>query len=148
MSFRKLWVAFGLVVVLSFAVLGWMGIRIYQEAPPIPERVVTTTGAQVIGPGDISDGQNVWQSLGGQEIGSIFGHGAYLAPDWTADYLHREATILQERGIDPKTLRINTYDPATKTLTISNDFACVLRKPIDPDELLDAVQRCLNQRLA
>ncbi|HTM02082.1 MAG TPA: nitric-oxide reductase large subunit [Vicinamibacterales bacterium] len=94
MSFRKLWIAFGLVVVSSFAVLAWMGVRIYQEAPPIPERVVTSAGQQLIGPGEISDGQNVWQSMGGMEVGSIWGHGSYVAPDWTADWLHREATFI------------------------------------------------------
>jgi nitric oxide reductase subunit B len=94
MSFRNLWIAFGLVVVLSFAVLGWTGLRIYQSAPPVPDRVVTTDGRQLIGPSDIHDGQNVWQSIGGMEVGSIWGHGSYVAPDWTADWLHREAMFI------------------------------------------------------
>ena len=50
MSFRKLWIAFASVIILSFAVLGWTGIRIYQQAPPVPERVVTTDGTELIGP--------------------------------------------------------------------------------------------------
>ena len=79
---------------LSFAVLGWTGFRIYQSAPPVPDRVVTTDGRQLIGPRDIHDGQNVWQSMGGMEVGSIWGHGSYVAPDWTADWLHREAVFI------------------------------------------------------
>lgn len=94
MSFRRLWIAFGLVVVLSFAVLGWTGVRIYQSAPPVPDRVVTTDGRELIGPGDIHAGQNVWQSMGGMEVGSVWGHGSYVAPDWTADWLHREAMFI------------------------------------------------------
>jgi nitric oxide reductase subunit B len=94
MSFGKLWMAFALVVLLSFAALGWLGVRIYQEAPPIPDRVITAAGEQVIGPGEITDGQNIWQSLGGMEVGSIWGHGSYVAPDWTADWLHREASFI------------------------------------------------------
>ena len=94
MSVRRLWLAFGLVVGLSFAVLGWTGVRIYQSAPPIPDRVITTDGREVIGPEDIHSGQNVWQSLGGMEVGSIWGHGSYVAPDWTADWLHREALFI------------------------------------------------------
>ena len=94
MTFRRLWVAFGCVVSLSFAVLGWTGIRIYQSAPPVPERVVSSDGRQLIGPGDIHGGQNVWQSIGGMEVGSIWGHGSYVAPDWTADWLHREALFV------------------------------------------------------
>src|SRR5215204_6205454 len=97
MSFRRLWIAFALVVSLSFAVLGWTGIQIYQSAPPVPERVVTLEGRQVINPGDIHDGQNVWQSMGGMEVGSIWGHGAYVAPDWSADWLHREAIFILDR---------------------------------------------------
>ena len=37
---KRYWIAFITVVTVSFAVLGWVGVRIYQEAPPIPERVV------------------------------------------------------------------------------------------------------------
>ena len=65
---RKLWVAFTAVVVLSFAVLGWIGFRIYQQAPPVPARVVTADGRQVIGPDKIYGGQNVWQSIGGGDV--------------------------------------------------------------------------------
>ena len=94
---RKLWLAFTAVVVLSFAVLGWTGFRIYQQAPPVPTRVVTTDGRQLIGPGEIYGGQNVWQSIGGMEVGSVWGHGSYVAPDWTADWLHREAMFILDR---------------------------------------------------
>ena len=91
---RKLWLYAAVMVIGSFGVLGWIGTRIYQEMPPIPERVVTTDGREVIGSGEIGRGQNVWQSLGGMEVGSIWGHGSYVAPDWTADWLHREATAV------------------------------------------------------
>src|SRR3546814_2736698 len=39
---------------------------------------------------DIMAGQAAWQSTGGMQLGSIWGHGAYQAPDWSADWLHRE----------------------------------------------------------
>jgi nitric oxide reductase subunit B len=96
-STRRLWQAFAVVVASSFAVLGYLGVRIYQEMPPVPEQVVTTAGVGVIEPGDIARGQNVWQSMGGMEVGSIWGHGSYLAPDWTADWLHRESTFILDR---------------------------------------------------
>ena len=91
---KKLWVSFVLVFFLSFAVLGWIGTRIYQKMPPLPDAVVTTEGAVVIPSGDVEHGQNVWQALGGMEVGSVWGHGSYVAPDWTADWLHREATFV------------------------------------------------------
>jgi nitric oxide reductase subunit B len=75
---------------VSFGILGWIGTRIYQEMPPIPDRVATTDGKEFIASGEIGRGQNVWQSMGGMQVGSIWGHGSYVAPDWTADWLHRE----------------------------------------------------------
>jgi nitric oxide reductase subunit B len=87
---RRLWLAFFLVTTVSFGVLGLLGSRIYQQAPPIPERVISETGEVIFDSGSVQRGQDVWRSLGGMEIGSVWGHGAYVAPDWTADWLHRE----------------------------------------------------------
>jgi len=137
---RRLWIAFTFVMVVSFLVLGWIGTRIYQEMPPIPAQVVVSDGTVLIGEGDILAGQNVWQSMGGMEVGSIWGHGSYVAPDWTADWLHREAVFILDRwsnsdyGSDfdsldnekqaqlvarlTKLLHTNTYDPSTGTVTV------------------------------
>jgi nitric oxide reductase subunit B len=94
MNYRKLWITFSIVVIASFAVLGIFGVEIYRKAPPIPHRVVTTDGQVLFTDQNIKDGQNVWQAAGGQEMGSIWGHGAYLAPDWSADWLHRELVYM------------------------------------------------------
>src|SRR5262245_17304313 len=94
---RRYWIAFIAVLAASFAVLGFTGLRIYQSAPPIPEKVIATDGRVVTTGDEIRDGQNVWQAMGGMEMGSIWGHGSYVAPDWTADWLHREASFVLER---------------------------------------------------
>jgi nitric oxide reductase subunit B len=94
---KRLWWSFAAVLVLSFGVLGWIGTRIYQEKPPIPTSVVTSAGQTVFEAGLIEKGQNVWQSMGGMQVGSIWGHGSYVAPDWTADWLHRELTFVLDR---------------------------------------------------
>jgi nitric oxide reductase subunit B len=91
---KKYWVAFTVIVVISFSILGWVGTRIYQEAPPIPEKVVTSDGVTVFTKTDIEEGQNIWQALGGMEVGTVWGHGSYVAPDWTADWLHRESMFV------------------------------------------------------
>lgn len=91
---KKFWIGFTAVVVLSFVILGWVGVRIYQEKPPVPSSVVTENGTVMLTGDDIELGKNVWQSLGGMEIGSVWGHGSYVAPDWTADYLHRESIYI------------------------------------------------------
>ncbi len=140
MTQKKLWIAFALVVGISFAVLLYYGNQIYQQAPPVPERVTNEKGELLFTGEEIKDGQNIWQSVGGQEVGSVWGHGAYVAPDWTADYLHREAQYLlnrwsqEEQGkafdqldeVEQATmerrlqqfLRTNSYDEATSTLVI------------------------------
>lgn len=142
MKTKTLWIGFTLVMVISFGILGFFGREIYRKAPPIPEKVITADGTVLMTDADIKDGQNVWQSMGGQEVGSIWGHGAYLAPDWTADWLHREAVfildewaqkdyattydaldkekqaVLQQRL--KQEVRNNTYDPQTKTITVSD----------------------------
>jgi nitric oxide reductase subunit B len=137
---KRYWFAFIAVVVISFGVLGWTGVRIYQEAPPIPDRIVTTQGQELVATGQISRGQNVWQAMGGMQVGSVWGHGSYVAPDWTADWLHREATFILDEwaqrehgavyGALPATeqgalrarltalIRKNTFDESTRTLVL------------------------------
>ena len=138
---KRLWISFAAVLAISFSVLGWIGTRIYQEMPPLPSRIVDTSGAVVVADGDIGRGQNVWQALGGMEVGSIWGHGSYVAPDWTADWLHRESSfVLDEwsnaefgvpyarlsaedqgklRGRLEPIYRKNDYDAATNTIRIA-----------------------------
>src|SRR5690606_38609529 len=90
-NLTRLWVGLTLVFVVSFAILGYYGGEIYQTMPPVPKRVITSDGEVLFTEKEIKDGQNVWQSIGGQEVGTIWGHRAYVAPDWNADWLHREA---------------------------------------------------------
>ena len=141
MTTKKLWIGFIAVMALSFSVLLYFGREIYRQAPPIPVKVITTDGTVLFTGQNIKDGQNVWQSMGGQEVGTVWGHGAYLAPDWSADWLHKEAVYilnklaLKQDGIPydqlsderkaflkiilQKELRKNTYDPSTGILTVS-----------------------------
>ena len=91
---RRHWLAFFIVIMASFIVLGWQGVVIYHQAPPIPKAFVTPDNREIISGETITRGQNVWQSIGGMEVGSVWGHGSYVAPDWSSDYLHRELTFI------------------------------------------------------
>ena len=93
---RRLWIGLGLLLAVAFAILLAMGRELYLKAPPMPERVVSASGQALYTRGDIELGRRVWQSIGGQQLGSIWGHGALVAPDWSADWLHREALALVE----------------------------------------------------
>jgi nitric oxide reductase subunit B len=149
MKNNTLWRWLALVFVLSFGALSYLGWQIYQSAPPIPQKVVTTDG-QVLYTGEqIQRGQQVWLAAGGQQQGTVWGHGAYVAPDWSADWLHREALELQalrakaivadatklttsERGgVDASVkdeLRHNTYDAANSSITVSAVRAQAIRR--------------------
>ncbi|MBX7259634.1 MAG: nitric-oxide reductase large subunit [Candidatus Hydrogenedentes bacterium] len=96
MNYRRLWIGLFAVMAGSFTVLGYYGVEIYRQAPPIPERVVSASGKVLFTGDNIRNGQNVWQSTGGQQVGTVWGHGSYVAPDWSADFLHRESEWLLE----------------------------------------------------
>ncbi|MCX6229519.1 MAG: nitric-oxide reductase large subunit [Bacteroidia bacterium] len=142
MKTKKLWISFILVMTISFSVLVYYGREIYRKAPPIPDKVMTADGKVLFTGQDIKDGQNVWQSTGGQELGTVWGHGAYQAPDWSADWLHKEATFMLDKlamqadslPYDKEShqrqaslkiklqedIRQNRYQEATKTLVVSD----------------------------
>lgn len=152
-EYRKLWWTLITVLLVTFAILGFSGKEIYKHAPPIPEQVVSESQQLLMTKQDILDGQTAWQSTGGMQIGSIWGHGAYQAPDWTADWLHRELLAwlelaAQERfGVSYDTLegqdqaslhyalqqeyRTNTYDSNTGVLSISERRAAAITQTAD-----------------
>jgi nitric oxide reductase subunit B len=145
MRYVKLWVLFAIVTLGSLGVLSYYGVQIWQHQPPIPSAIKTAEGRILFDQQIIHDGQNVWQSIGGQELGSIWGHGSYVAPDWTADYLHRESLYLlqlwakRDFGAEyaklntdqqaqlqnrlKQEIRTNTYNPESGTITLSPDRA-------------------------
>lgn len=91
-EFKRHWIALIAILIVTFSLLGWGGVEIYRTTPPIPEKFVDRTGQVVMTKDDILNGQSAWQSTGGMQLGSVYGHGALQAPDWTADFLHRELT--------------------------------------------------------
>ncbi len=118
-----------LVVLFGFFVLGLLAYRTYQAKPPIPERVVNPQGAPIYTAEDVQSGQRVFLGNGLMEYGSVFGHGAYLGPDYTADYLRRSSDFVKrsyggaasDRATSQtiETFRTNRYDERTGTLTLT-----------------------------
>ncbi|MDT8439512.1 MAG: nitric-oxide reductase large subunit [Wenzhouxiangellaceae bacterium] len=139
---QRLWWILGVMFTISFGALLLIGSQIYREMPPIPEAVVTESGDVLYTRDDIQRGRQVWQTLGGQQTGSVWGHGAYVAPDWSADWLHREAVALLDlrararhgqpydalaepaqaalRSALEVEMRSNTHDPASNRITVSD----------------------------
>jgi nitric oxide reductase subunit B len=144
---KRLWKWLGAIFLLSFAVLGWLGREIYLAAPPIAN-VQVKDGPVLFTATQVEDGQRAWRAAGGQQLGSVWGHGAYVAPDWSADWLHREAIALRGQlarkhfgadygtldtagraGVDARVkeeMRANTYDAATNTITVGPERAAAI----------------------
>ena len=113
-----------LTFVIGFAILSYLAIRIYQDHAPVPGRIVSESGETFLTEEDILQGQEHFLTYGLMQYGTVYGHGAYRGPDFTADYLHRagaaHAGALRRRRGGPdrvrKELRENRYDPETETL--------------------------------
>ena len=123
-SLKRLWVILSLGLTFMFGTLLYFGGEIYRQAPPIPASYEVNSGKVLYTRDDILRGQTVWQSTGGMQQGSIWGHGSYLAPDWSADWLHREALALR-KYVDAESavrlMRSNTYDPTTEKVVLHAD---------------------------
>lgn len=99
MIIGKGWVqGIALVLLFSFFVMGILTYRTYTASMPEPERTVTTSGELLYTADNIKAGQRLFQARGLMQYGSIMGHGAYLGPDFTAEYL-RKATEFTDRQI-------------------------------------------------
>ena len=149
---RKLWTWLAVICVLSFAVLGWVGTEIYLTAPPIPKQVISTQGEVLFAEGQVQLGQEAWLSAGGQQLDSVWGHGSYVAPDWSADWLHREALALREilaqrtfgtqfdqlgvgqqaelNALLKSEMRRNRYDAKTETIVLSKERAEAVKQVV------------------
>src|SRR6516225_5753623 len=106
-----------LTYLFGFTVLGLLAYLAYAEQPPIPARVLSERGNTIFTRQDVFDGRLVFQRYGLMEYGTIYGHGAYLGPDFTADYLHRLSIALgaeqaEQAGPVATQLHRNTFDAA------------------------------------
>ncbi len=119
--------AAGIVLIIGFLIMGILAYYTYSDEPPIPEMVKASDGSVLFTRADIQAGQQIFLSNGLMEYGSIFGHGAYLGPDFTTEYLHRAALSSLEFYGGPasdtaqaKTIadfKTNRYDAANGVLT-------------------------------
>ena len=125
MTVSSLWLQGSILTfIVGFAILTFSAVRIYQDHAPVPERIVDESGNVLFTKQQILDGQEQFLTYGLMQFGTVYGHGAYLGPDFTADYLHRMALHMNKRyGGDEAArartgheLHANRYDPRTGTL--------------------------------
>ena len=141
-----------LVMVVGLTGLIAITLLAYRNAPPIPARIVDASGTSVFTGDDISNGQALFLRYGLMDNGTIWGHGAYLGPDYSAEALHRigenTAAALAQRqygqplaALTPMqmaairsevavTLKTNRYDAASDTLHLTEPEAQAYRSQI------------------
>ncbi len=108
-----------------------------------------STGTVVFTGADIQMGQEVFLKYGLMEHGSLWGHGAYLGPDYSAEYLHRLSEVTRDTIATEKygklfaqlspdeqsvasartmtVLKENRYEPASRTLRLSSGEVAAYR---------------------
>ena len=138
-----------LVMIAGFSVLSFVTVLTYTNAPPIPEQAADVTGTVVFTGADIQKGQEVFLKYGLMEHGSLWGHGAYLGPDYSAEYLHRLSEVTRDTIATEKygklfaqlspdersvasartmtVLKENRYEPASRTLRLSSGEVAAYR---------------------
>lgn len=132
LAISKGWVqGVALVLVFGFLVMGVLAYRTYSDSMPLPQRAVSSAGEVVFTEAEVSEGQQIFLRRGLQQYGSIVGHGGYLGPDYTAEYLRLSSEHVREslesQGVpDPTTavtemMRTNRYDPETGDLVLTDE---------------------------
>jgi nitric oxide reductase subunit B len=139
-----LWrIATFVVMIVGFSILGLVTRIAYDNTPPIPKQVVSPTGKVLFTEEQIIAGQGVFLKNNLMEHGTLWGHGAYLGPDYSASHLHEQALTLQEllahkiygKSFEqlnqyeqgsilhevPQILKQNRYDSSTGTLTFTEE---------------------------
>ncbi len=129
-----------LTFVCGFIVLVKLAFVLERDAPPVPARVTGPAGRVLRTRGDIRTGQHVFQKYGLMQLGTIFGHGAYLGPDFTAQYLHHAGQAMLDHYAGQRLkpgeaqarvradFKTNNYDSATETLAFNPAQAAAFRK--------------------
>ena len=142
-----------IVMVVGFTILIWLSVRTYSDAPPIPATVASTSGKTIFTGEDILSGQQVFLKYGLMENGSVWGHGAYLGPDFSAQYLHtlsadiaetiardshgkdvRELNTTEQQAVNAQVqqlLKENRYDSRSQTLTFSEGEALSYQRQLN-----------------
>ncbi|MEN6641942.1 MAG: NADH-quinone oxidoreductase subunit NuoG [Armatimonadia bacterium] len=139
------WWRRAVIVVIAAELVVLLGIAISayrpEGAPPIPGKSVDSSGKIVFTGADVIAGQQVFLKYGLMNNGTVWGHGAYLGPDFTAEYLHLLALGVGEYLSDRSPVRPggglesldrlslqsqvhallsqNRYDPHTGVLTLT-----------------------------
>jgi len=124
----KGWVqAVAFVMLLGFTIMAILAMRTYALSMPLPDKIIGNDGKVIATAEQIQHGQELYQSRGLQQYGSVLGHGAYIGPDFTAEYLRltTDAAVKQYREEgkqEPRELvknewrKENKYDESSKTL--------------------------------
>ncbi|MFN3486600.1 MAG: nitric-oxide reductase, partial [Planctomycetota bacterium] len=87
------WKVFLIIFAVSVAVVGYIGAKTYEYAPPMCD-FVDPAGNLVFSAEDIVAGQKLFFRYGLMDYGSFLGDGGMRGPDFTAEALHQTALAM------------------------------------------------------
>ncbi len=125
--FSRWWiVAIAIVFIYGMATLITITCKAYGDKPPVPATVINPNGEVLFTGDDVRAGQEIFLRYGLMDNGSVWGHGAYLGPDFSAAYLHTLAEI--GHALYPEATneelgaycKVNRYDPEADKLVMTS----------------------------
>lgn len=129
-----------IVMIVGFSILGLITNIAYDNLAPIPEKVIDQQNNIIFTKETIQRGQSLFLKYNLMEHGTLWGHGAYLGPDYTAEYIHQEAVTvlaeLEKKGIldadkAARLLKQNRFDPSTNTLLYTPEEVQAYKNALD-----------------
>ncbi len=143
--------AYFLIAIFGSLVVALIGyFYTTKDLPPYPGKVVSEGGELLTTGEEIYKGQAVWQKYGLMDLGSVWGHGTYRGPDFTAQALHSMGLVMrrtmarQQYGTSYDSLdeakkgavdsvvinqiKTNKYDKATDTLVLTKLQVAALKE--------------------
>ncbi|WP_300673539.1 cbb3-type cytochrome c oxidase subunit I [Desulfoluna sp.] len=136
----KLYFLSAIVSAIAIALIGY--VYTTKDLPPYPGTIESMHGKPWSGKKAIMEGQQIWQRYGLMDLGSVWGHGTYRGPDFTAQALHNmgvtmravmarkrfkreySALLTEEKGaVDAvviQQIKTNLYDKESDTLQLTS----------------------------
>lgn len=75
-------------LVAGFSIVIGVSVSADRDAPPVPAKADGPDGSVIFTGDDVRAGEEIFLRYGLMDNGTICGHGAYLGPDFSAQYLH------------------------------------------------------------
>ncbi len=96
MTKKGLYTGFWIIAIIMVSALIYYTAGIHKEVPPLPKEVKSASGEVLYTYDDIVEGKGYFQEYDLTDWGTMLGMGAYMGPDFPADFMHHRSEFLYE----------------------------------------------------